>query len=48
VFSVPPVVIFYHGDMEVIQSGTEIIREHSDLLTGRQDFCKLVAGNNFL
>jgi hypothetical protein len=26
VFSVPPVVIFYHGDMEVIQSNTEIIR----------------------
>jgi len=41
-------VIFYHGDMEVIRSGTEIIREHSDLLTGRQDFCKLFAGNNFL
>ncbi len=40
VFSVPPVVIFYHGDMEVIQSNTEIIRGTFRPTVGRQDFCK--------
>ena len=41
VFSVPPVVIFYHGDMEVIQSSTEITRVNIQTYpAGRQGFCK--------